>query len=109
MTSDASATETRPSGASSGRSTIRNQAVTLRPQAHLPESAQDESKSAGAVDSRDSRGLVDEPNLLVHPILVGNGNTRLFPPDEPSIHLKPQSAETIKTGVLNLSYSPTKD
>jgi dihydrofolate reductase len=30
-------------------------------------------------------GLLDELNLLVHPIVVGDGLTRLFPPDEPSI------------------------
>ena len=29
-------------------------------------------------------GLLDELNLLVHPIAVGDGLARLFPPDEPS-------------------------
>jgi len=29
-------------------------------------------------------GLVDELNLLVHPLAVGEGLARLFPPDEPS-------------------------
>jgi dihydrofolate reductase len=30
-------------------------------------------------------GLVEELNLLVHPIAVGQGLARLFRPDEPSI------------------------
>jgi dihydrofolate reductase len=54
-------------------------------------------------------GLVDELNLLVHPIVVGGGLARLFPPDEPSIPLQLRSAQTFKTGVLNLSYAPAKD
>jgi dihydrofolate reductase len=37
-------------------------------------------------------GLLDEINLLVHPILVGDGLARLFPPDEPSIPLELLSA-----------------
>jgi dihydrofolate reductase len=54
-------------------------------------------------------GLLDELNLLVHPIVVGDGLARLFPPDEPSIPLKLLSAQTFKTGVLNLSYAPAED
>jgi len=54
-------------------------------------------------------GLLDELNLLVHPIAVGEGLARLFPPDEPSIALKLLSAETFKTGVLNLSYARAED
>ena len=54
-------------------------------------------------------GLLDELNLLVHPIAVGDGLARLFPPDEPSIPLQLPSAQTFKTGVLNLSYAPAKD
>jgi dihydrofolate reductase len=54
-------------------------------------------------------GLLDELNLLVHPIAVGDGLTRLFPPDEPSVRLELLSAETFKSGVPNLSYGPAKD
>ena len=54
-------------------------------------------------------GLLDELNLLVHPIAVGEGLARLFPRDEPSIALKLLSAETFKTGVLNLSYARAED
>jgi dihydrofolate reductase len=54
-------------------------------------------------------GLLDDLNLLVHPIVVGDGLARLFPPDEPSIPLELVSAETFKTGVLNLSYAPAKN
>ncbi len=54
-------------------------------------------------------GLLDELNLLVHPIVVGSGLARLFPPDQPSIPLELRSAQTFKTGVLNLSYAQAKD
>ena len=30
-------------------------------------------------------GLLDELNLLVHPVVVGRGLARLFPPDEPPL------------------------
>jgi dihydrofolate reductase len=55
------------------------------------------------------QGLLDELNLLVHPIAVGGGMARLFPPDEPAIALELLSAETFKSGVLNLSYGPARD
>jgi dihydrofolate reductase len=54
-------------------------------------------------------GLLDELNLLLHPIAVGSGLARLFPPDEPTIALELRGAETFKSGVLNLSYAPAKD
>jgi dihydrofolate reductase len=50
-------------------------------------------------------GLLDELNLLVHPLVVGDGLARLFPPDEPSLPLTLRSAQTFKSGVLNLSYA----
>jgi dihydrofolate reductase len=53
-------------------------------------------------------GLVDELNLLVHPIAVGEGLARLFPPDAPRTPLELLSSETFTTGVLNLSYAPAK-
>jgi len=53
-------------------------------------------------------GLLDELNLLVHPIVVGDGLARLFPPDEPTIPLELLSAQTFRSGVLNLSYAPAK-
>ena len=53
-------------------------------------------------------GLLDELNLLVHPLVVGDGMARLFAPDEPSMPLELRSAQTFKTGVLNLSYAPAK-
>lgn len=54
-------------------------------------------------------GLLDELNLLVHPIVVGDDLARLFPPDEPSIPLELLTAQTFKTGVLSLSYAPAKE
>ena len=53
-------------------------------------------------------GLLDELNLLVHPIVVGGGRARLFPPGEASIPLELASSQAFKSGVLNLSYAPAK-
>ena len=54
-------------------------------------------------------GILDELNLLVHPIVVGGGMARLFPADELTIPLELRSAQTFKSGVLNLSYARAKD
>ena len=54
-------------------------------------------------------GLLDELILLVHPIAVGDGMARLFPPDEPRIPLELLSSEAFGNGVLNLRYGPVKD
>jgi dihydrofolate reductase len=54
-------------------------------------------------------GLLDELNLLVHPIVFGEGMARLFPADEPKTPLELVSARTLKSGVLNLSYVPVND
>jgi dihydrofolate reductase len=51
-------------------------------------------------------GLVDELNLLVHPVVVGDGLARLFPPQEPAIPLTLLRSEAFGSGVLNLSYGP---
>ena len=51
-------------------------------------------------------GLLDELNLLVHPIAVGSGMARLFPPDESTTPLELLTSRTFKSGVLNLSYGP---
>jgi dihydrofolate reductase len=51
-------------------------------------------------------GLLDELNLLVHPIVVGEGLARLFAADAPTVPLELQGAQTFKSGVLNLSYVP---
>jgi dihydrofolate reductase len=52
-------------------------------------------------------GLLDELNLLVHPIVVGEGMARLFPADEPQAPLELLSSEAFETGVLHLVYAPT--
>jgi dihydrofolate reductase len=54
-------------------------------------------------------GLLDELNLLVHPLAVGDGKARLFPPDEPAVRLTLLSSETFSTGVLNLRYAAATD
>jgi dihydrofolate reductase len=51
-----------------------------------------------------ANGLLDELNLLVHPIVVGHGQ-RLFE-DTPTHPLKLVNCETFSTGVLNLTYAP---
>jgi dihydrofolate reductase len=48
--------------------------------------------------------LLDELNLMVHPIAVGHGQ-RLFE-DTPTYPLQLVNQETFETGVLNLSYAP---
>ena len=49
-------------------------------------------------------GLVDELQLLVHPIVVGRGK-HLFEEEE-GIGLELAGSETFGTGVLNLTYKP---
>jgi len=51
-----------------------------------------------------ANGLLDQLNLLVHPIVVGKGQ-RLFE-DTPTHPLRLLSQETFSTGVLNLAYAP---
>ncbi|MEV0588071.1 dihydrofolate reductase family protein [Nonomuraea sp. NPDC050310] len=51
-----------------------------------------------------ANGLLDQLNLLVHPIAVGHGR-RLFE-DSGTQPLKLVKSETFETGVLNLSYVP---
>jgi dihydrofolate reductase len=51
-------------------------------------------------------GLLDELNLLVHPIVVGGGMARLFEADEPPVPLQLLGSQTLESGVLNLSYGP---
>jgi dihydrofolate reductase len=66
------------------------------------------SGSATTVRSLLRLGVLDELNLLVHPIVVGGGLARLFPPDEPTVSLELLNAQPFKSGVLNLSYGPAK-
>lgn len=51
-----------------------------------------------------ANGLLDELNLLVHPIAVGRGN-RLFE-DTPRQPLKLVKSDALRTGVLHLTYVP---
>ncbi|WP_327086982.1 dihydrofolate reductase family protein [Nonomuraea sp. NBC_01738] len=53
-----------------------------------------------------ANGLLDQLNLLVHPIAVGHGQ-RLFE-DTPTHPLTLVSSATFETGVLNLSYVPAE-
>ncbi|MGR6918933.1 dihydrofolate reductase family protein [[Actinomadura] parvosata] len=49
-------------------------------------------------------GLLDELNLLVHPLVVGAGR-RLFEPGTGQIPLTLTRSATFSTGVLNLTYT----
>ncbi|MFJ6478882.1 MULTISPECIES: dihydrofolate reductase family protein [unclassified Streptomyces] len=62
------------------------------------------SGSVSVVRQLLAAGLLDELNLLLHPIAVRNG-MRLFEEDAPPIPLELVSAETFRTGVLNLFYA----
>ncbi len=54
-----------------------------------------------------ANGLLDQLNLLVHPIVVGHGQ-RLFE-DDATYPLRLVSHEVFATGVLNLAYVPDQD
>ena len=64
------------------------------------------SGSVSVVRQLLAAGLLDELNLLVHPIAVRKG-MRLFDEGTP-IPLRLISAETFETGVLNLVYGPVE-
>jgi dihydrofolate reductase len=53
-----------------------------------------------------AEGLLDELNLLVHPIVVGTG-ARLFPDGTPQQPLQLVESTTFGSGVLHLVYRPT--
>lgn len=63
------------------------------------------SGSVSVVRQLLAAGLLDELNLLVHPIAVRTG-MRLFDEGEPPIPLELLSCQTFPSGVLNLRYSP---
>jgi dihydrofolate reductase len=65
------------------------------------------SGSVSVVRQLLAAGLLDELHLLVHPIAVRKG-MRLFDEGESPIPLTLISAETFKTGVLNLVYAPAE-
>ncbi|MFJ7587660.1 dihydrofolate reductase family protein [Streptomyces sp. NPDC097617] len=62
------------------------------------------SGSVSVVRRLVAAGLLDELNLLVHPIAVRSG-LRLFEEGAPPVPLELLSAETFRTGVLNLLYA----
>jgi len=53
-----------------------------------------------------ANGLLDQLNLMVHPLVVGRGQ-RLFE-NTPTHPLKLVSHETFSTGVVHLSYAPSE-
>jgi dihydrofolate reductase len=65
------------------------------------------SGSVSVVRQLLAAGLLDELQLLVHPIVVRNG-MRLFDEGETPIPLRLILSETFKTGVVNLVYGPAE-
>jgi dihydrofolate reductase len=63
------------------------------------------SGSVSVVRQLLAAGLLDELQLLVHPIAVRTG-MRLFEEGEPPIPLTLVSSQTFRTGVVNLVYAP---
>ena len=66
------------------------------------------SGSATLVRSLLRDNLLDELQLLVHPIVVGHGK-RLFPEGTEQIPLRLVDAKTFSTGVLYLTYARAAD
>jgi dihydrofolate reductase len=52
-----------------------------------------------------AEGLLDELQLLVHPIVLGSGK-RIFPDGTDDVPLRLVDSQTFSTGVLNLTYAP---
>ncbi|MEO3790835.1 dihydrofolate reductase family protein [Nonomuraea sp. B10E15] len=50
-------------------------------------------------------GLVDELNLFVYPLTLGQGS-RLFPPDAPPLTMSLKAHQEFGNGVLHLTYQP---
>jgi dihydrofolate reductase len=65
------------------------------------------SGSVSVVRQLLAAGLLDELNLLVHPIAVRKG-MRLFDEGDAPLPLRLVSSETFETGVLNLVYAPAE-
>ncbi|MEW2632713.1 dihydrofolate reductase family protein [Streptomyces sp. NPDC048389] len=65
------------------------------------------SGSVSVVRQLLAAGLLDELNLLVHPVAVRKG-MRLFDEGETPVLLKLISSQTFETGVLNLFYGPAE-
>jgi dihydrofolate reductase len=61
--------------------------------------------SANLIQSLMEYGLVDEFQLLVHPIVVGNGK-RLFNDGVKTTGLKLTASQTFSSGVIVLTYQP---
>ncbi|WP_405725628.1 dihydrofolate reductase family protein [Streptomyces sp. NBC_01537] len=65
------------------------------------------SGSVSVVRQLLAAGLLDELQLLVHPIAVRKG-MRLFDEGDTAVPLRLLSSETFRTGVLNLIYAPAE-
>ena len=64
--------------------------------------------SADLVDSLMKHDLIDEYQLMVHPIVLGSGK-RLFRDESDTAHLQLVDSTTFESGVVLLRYQPTGD
>jgi class 3 adenylate cyclase len=62
--------------------------------------------SADLVDSLMKHDLIDEYQLMVHPIVLGSGK-RLFRDESDTAHLQLVDSRTFESGVVLLRYQPT--
>lgn len=53
------------------------------------------------------RGLIDEYQLLIHPLVLGSGR-RLFPDGSPAARLRLTDSVTTTTGVVIATYQPAE-
>ncbi len=63
------------------------------------------SGSATLVRAMLADGLVDELNLLVYPVAVGEG-VRIFREGDPALTMTPTGARAFDNGVVHLTYGP---
>ena len=63
--------------------------------------------SASIVEALTNLGLIDEYQLLVHPIVLGSGKP-LFKNIKDRVNLKLAKSETFPSGVVLLQYQPNK-
>ena len=63
--------------------------------------------SASIVQAFTNAGLIDEYQLLVHPVVLGSGKP-LFKNIKDRVNLKLVETRTFHSGVVLLNYSPDK-
>jgi dihydrofolate reductase len=89
-----------------------NNTVVLRDADDVRRAKQETERGIGMSGSTSTvrwlldQGLLDELNLLVHPVVVGGGRERLFEADSSRHPLRLTHHEVLGTGVVHLRYEP---